>query len=141
MHCPGESSYCNSTFAPKKAYFLGKFPWNIALGKGHYFQRQHICPRRSFPLRQHKHFPSKWLVIFEGKKKNLTIYLFFKKFPNGKNLPEKTLRWTNVTNVRGQRHVLFFRVLWRVNPQVKGITKIRAGEAIAECRQSGRIFL
>jgi hypothetical protein len=57
MHCPGESSYCNSTFAPKKAYFLGNFPWNIALGKGHYLQRQHICPRRSFPLRQHKQFP------------------------------------------------------------------------------------
>ncbi len=142
MHCPGESSYCNNTFAPKTAYFLGNFLWNIALGKGHYLQRQHICPRTSVPLRQHKHFPSKWLVIFEEFFfDNFLCFLNF-IFPNGKNLPKKTRRWTNVTNVRGQRHVLFFfPVLWRVNPQVKGITKIRAGEAIAERRQSGRIFL
>jgi hypothetical protein len=31
-----EEIHCNNTFAPKKAYFLGNFLWNIALGKGHY---------------------------------------------------------------------------------------------------------
>jgi hypothetical protein len=58
------------------------------------------------------------LVIFE-EFLFLTIFFFFYflVFSNGKNLPKKTLRWTNVTNVRGQRHVLFFfPVLWRVNP-------------------------